>query len=188
MYSHMGLHVCMPSNLPKDHARAESSLKALQGLLGPTGVAWEVLRVPGSTRAFPRPLLWHTAGGASRPVPGRQVSTAWISTELCFGDPFQKQAVLLGHSAPHLCHSRPCGRCQPHCLQELAQCLATLHLTPAGVVALAFESHGHKKRRDLLAREQPSLADAAQAPEVNGCSSVPGEDTQCLMWKCLYLE
>lgn len=56
------------------------------------------------------------------------------------------------------------------------------------VVALTLESHGHKKRQDLLAREKPGRADAVQAPEVNGCSSVPGEDTQCLMWNCLYLE
>lgn len=40
LYSHTGLHVCMPSNLPKDHARAESSLKALQGLLGGPRGAW----------------------------------------------------------------------------------------------------------------------------------------------------
>lgn len=73
-------------------------------------------------------------------------------------------------------------------MQEVAQRLAMLHLTRAQVVALTFESRSHKKRWDLLAREKPGQADAVQAPEVNGCSSVLGEDTQCLMWKCLYLE
>ena len=66
--------------------------------------------------------------------------------------------------------------------------MATFNLTRAGVVALTFESHSLKKRRDLLTKEKPERADAVQAPEVNGCSSVPGEDTQCLMWNCLYLE
>lgn len=73
-------------------------------------------------------------------------------------------------------------------MQEVAQCLATLCLTQAWVVALTFESHSLKKSQDLLAQEKPGRADAVQAPEVNGCSSALGEDTQCLMWKCLYLE
>lgn len=71
---------------------------------------------------------------------------------------------------------------------EVAQFLATCSLTRAGAVALAFKSHSHKKRRNLLAQEKPGQADAVQAPEVSGCSSVPGEDMQCLMWKCLCLE
>lgn len=151
----------------------------------------------------PSPLLpqQYTPGGASRPVLGL---ASWfpppeLAQSSAYVSPSRRRVCsLLPRGTPHsfLCHpcpqqvpSRPPrGRGQPNRLQELAQCLAMLNLTRAWVVALAFESHGHKKRRDLLAEEQPSQADAAQAPEVNGCSSVPGEDTQCLMWKCLYLE
>jgi len=73
-------------------------------------------------------------------------------------------------------------------MREVAQRLATLRWTRARVVALTFESLSHEKGGDLPAEEKPRRADALQAPEVNGCSSELGEDTQCLMWKCLYSE
>lgn len=177
LYSHTGLHICMPSNSPKDHARAESSLKALQGLLGSPRGAWSYpCPCCGTQQEEPAGLCQ-----AGRFPPHRLAQSSALMA-------LSRSRLCSWDAAPCLRHSSPCSHCQPHRLQELAQCLAMLHLTPAGVVALAFESHGHKKRRDLLAKEQPSLADAAQAPKVNGCSSMLGEDAQCLMWKCLYLE
>lgn len=188
----------MESNSPKGCARAESGSKPLQGLVGPAGDVWKVPGAPGAMCAFPQQ---YTPAGASRPAlsfaswfppPELAQSSACVSPSrrsVCSLFPKDTHCFLLHHPSPQQVPSRPPrGRWQPNRLQELAQRLATLNLTRAGVVALAFESHGHKKRRDLLAEEQPGQADAAQAPEVNGCSSVPGEDTQCLMWKCLYLE
>ncbi|EOA98154.1 hypothetical protein Anapl_11030 [Anas platyrhynchos] len=176
--SRAGLHACMESNSPKGCARAESGSKPLQGLVGPAGDVWKVPGAPGATCAFPQQ---YTPAGASRPAlslaswfppPELAQSSACVSPSrrsVCSLFPKDTHCFLLRHPSPQQVPSRPPrGRWQPNCLQELAQRLATLNLTRAGVVALAFESHGHKKRRDLLAEEQPGQADAAQAPEPEG--------------------